>query len=285
MSPLGARLFVALQYVLPQHLLSRVVYHATRSRIPMVKNKLISSFMSGFKPEMSDAVEPDPLAYPSFNAFFTRALRPDARPLPSDPRVVASPVDGTVSQIGHIDGTRMIQAKGHDYSLEALLAGPSKWTSRFSGGTFTTIYLAPYNYHRIHMPCSGELHSAWYVPGRLFSVNTVTAAAVPGLFARNERIVCVFEEGELCFAMILIGALFVGSMSTVWHDEVTPKIKRRPMPLPVSAGLHLDRGAEMGRFNMGSTVILLFPRGAIEWGSLHAPGTTLRVGQDLARLL
>ena len=285
MSPLGAKLFVALQYVLPHHLLSRVVYHATRSRIQPVKNALISRFMRGFEPDMSDAVEPDPLRYPSFNAFFTRALRPDARPMPQDPRVIASPVDGAVSQIGVIEGSRMIQAKGHDYSLEALLAGPARWTQRFAGGSFATIYLAPFDYHRIHMPCSGELHSAWYVPGRLFSVNTTTAAAVPGLFARNERIVCMFEEGELCFAMVLVGALFVGSMSTVWHDQVTPKSRRRPMPLPVSAGLHLGRGAEMGRFNMGSTVILLFPRGAIEWRPSLGSGTELRVGQDLARLL
>lgn len=285
MSPLGARLFVALQYVLPQHLLSRAVYHATRSRIQPVKNALISGFMRGFRPEMSDAVEPDPLSYPSFNAFFTRALRPDARPMPTDSHVIASPVDGTISQIGPIDGARMIQAKGHDFSVEALLAGPARWTSRFSGGTFATIYLAPFNYHRVHMPCHGELHSAWYVPGRLFSVNTVTAAAVPGLFARNERIVCIFEEGELCFAIVLVGALFVGSMSTVWHGEVTPKIRRRPQPLPVSAGLRLERGEEMGRFNMGSTVILLFPRGALEWQAQLQAGTALRVGQDLARLL
>jgi phosphatidylserine decarboxylase len=285
MSPLGARLFVALQHVLPQHLLSRVVYHVTRSRLKPVKNALISSFMKGFEPDMSDAAEPNPLRYPSFNAFFTRALRDDARPMPPDPRAIASPVDGTVSQIGHIDGSRMIQAKGHDYPVEALLAGPSKWTSRFSSGTFATIYLAPYNYHRIHMPLAGELHSAWYVPGRLFSVNNMTAASVPSLFARNERIVCVFEDGDLCFAMILVGALFVGSMSTVWHDEVTPKSPRRPMPLPVSAGLRLDRGAEMGRFNMGSTVILLFPRGSIEWATQFSAGTRLRVGENLGRLL
>lgn len=285
MADLGAKLFVAIQYVLPQHLLSRVIYHATRSRIGPVKNALIASFVRGFKPDMSDAVEPDPLRYASFNAFFTRALRPDARPMPSDPRTIVSPVDGTVSQIGVIDGSRMIQAKGHDFSLEALLAGPTKWTSRFSGGSFATIYLAPYNYHRIHMPIGAELHSAWYVPGRLFSVNNMTAARVPGLFARNERIVCMFEEGELCFAMVLVGALFVGSMSTVWHDEVTPKIARRQRPLPVSAGLRLDRGAEMGRFNMGSTVILLFPPKAVAWRQHFATGSTLRLGEDLAELL
>jgi phosphatidylserine decarboxylase len=285
MTDLGAKLFVALQYVLPQHLLSRIVYHATRTRIPPLKNALISSFVRGFKPEMSDAVEPDALRYASFNAFFTRALRPDARPMPADPRVIASPVDGTVSQIGIIEGSRMIQAKGHDFSLEALLAGPTKWSSRFSGGSFATLYLAPYNYHRIHMPFGAELHSAWYVPGRLFSVNNMTAAQVPGLFARNERIVCMFEEGELCFAMVLVGALFVGSMSTVWHDEVTPKIARRMQPLPVAAGLRLDRGAEMGRFNMGSTVILLFPPKAVAWRPHFTTGSTLRVGEDLAELL
>ena len=175
---LGQKSFVALQHVMPQHLLTSVVYKATRSRSPAIKNWLIGSFMRGFKPEMSDALQPDPFAYASFNEFFTRALKPEARPFTRDAGTLISPVDGTIAQIGRIDGNQIVQAKGHHYSLEALLARPSDWTAQFRGGAFATLYLAPYNYHRIHMPLDGTLKAAWYVPGDLFSVNATTAAAV-----------------------------------------------------------------------------------------------------------
>ncbi|HEX3843633.1 MAG TPA: archaetidylserine decarboxylase [Steroidobacteraceae bacterium] len=285
--PLRARLFVAMQHLLPQHFLSRQVHRLARCRVKPVKNALIGSFVRHFRPDMSEAADPEPRDYPSFNAFFTRSLRPGSRPCDPDPQVLACPVDGTVSQIGRLDGLRMLQAKGHDYSVEALLGGASAWTQRFAGGSFATLYLAPYNYHRIHMPAAGTLSAAWFIPGKLFSVNAVTAAAVPGLFARNERVVCAFEEGPLAFALALIGALFVGSIATVWHGDVTPCSSPRAAQLPRDTGRaasRLDRGAELGRFNMGSTVILLLPPGAAQWLPELQPGTPVRVGQTIARL-
>lgn len=281
------RLFVASQYLLPQHFLSRLVYRLTRSRSRSVKNALIRSFMRGFRPNMSEALQPDPFAYGSFNEFFTRALKPWARRIDTDD-VLVSPVDGAVSQIGRLDGTRLLQAKGHTYSLEALLSGPAQeqWAERFVGGCFATLYLAPFNYHRIHMPLDGTLRAVWYVPGKLFSVNAVTAAAVPGLFARNERVVCIFEDGPRLFALVLVGALFVGSMQTIWHGEITPRNPRKPIQLPLQtthAPLRLTKGQEMGRFNMGSTVILLTPADMVDWLPGVQAHDSICVGQPLAR--
>jgi len=282
----SARAFVALQYVLPQHWLTRLVHALTRSRVRLLKNALIEGFVGSFRPDMSDAEQRDPLQFESFNAFFTRALAPGARPADPDPRALVSPVDGTVSQIGHLDGSYLLQAKGHAYTLEALLGAEADWAATFRGGRFATLYLAPFNYHRIHMPLAGTLRAAWYLPGALFSVNATTAASVPGLFARNERIACVFEDGPLSFALVLVGALFVGSMTTVWHGDVTPRDPRRRAVLRISttAAATLPKGAELGRFNMGSTVIVLLPPGAGEWLPALGPGSTIRVGQTLARL-
>jgi len=285
--PLGvaARAFIALQHLLPQHGISRLVHRLARNTQPTLKNALIRAFMKGFTPDLSDAVETNPLNYPSFNAFFTRALRADARPLPDDVHALACPVDGTVSEIGDIDDDRLLQAKGRHYTLAALLAGQHEWVERFRGGHFATIYLAPYNYHRIHMAWQGLLKAAWYVPGKLFSVNRVTADGVAQLFARNERVICCFEDQGLPHALLLIGALNVGSMDTVWHGEVAPRQPRRVTALPTK-DLHGNafsaaRGAEMGRFNMGSTVILLFPRGSIEWSPEFKSGRTVRMGETL----
>ena len=283
---LRARLFVAMQYLLPQHFLSRQVHRLTRCRVKPVKNALIGSFVRHFQPDMSDAADPEPHDYPSFNAFFTRSLRPGSRPSDPDQRALVSPVDGTVSQIGRLEGSDLLQAKGHRYSVEALLGGNPGWAQRFAGGSFATLYLAPYNYHRVHMPAAASVRGAWFIPGRLFSVNTVTAAAVPGLFTRNERVVCAFEEGPLAFAMALVGALFVGSIATVWHGDVTPRSPRTATELPIDTGrapLRLERGAELGRFNMGSTVILLLPPGTAEWLPELQPGSPVRVGQTIAR--
>ena len=282
-----ARLFVALQYLLPQHFISRLAYRITRSRVPLVKNALIRSFVGNFHPDMSEAEQPDPLQYESFNAFFTRALRAQARPSDPDPAVLVSPVDGTVSQIARMDGSWLVQAKGHAYTLESLLAGDLSWAARFRGGAFATLYLAPFNYHRVHMPLRGALRAAWYVPGQLFSVNATTTAGVPGLFARNERVVCVFGHEALTFAVVLVGALLVGSIATVWHGEVTPRTVRGCADLPLDASraaLNLEKGTELGRFNMGSTVLLLLPPGSSEWLPGLAPGSSVRVGQALARL-
>jgi phosphatidylserine decarboxylase len=285
---LGARAFVALQYLLPQHALTALVHRATRSHAPALKNFLIRRFLAHYYPDMSEAEQPDPYRFESFNAFFTRALRAGARPVSPDERALVCPVDGTVSRAGELDGSALLQAKGHRYSLEALLAEQEPhWARLWRGGTFATLYLAPYNYHRIHMPLAATLRAAWYVPGRLFSVNGTTTRAVPGLFARNERIVCVFEHGAVTFALILVGALFVGSMDTVWHGSVTPRA-RQPCPLPLAgahAPLALPKGAELGRFNMGSTVILLLPPKAVRWRTDLLNGTAVRVGEQLGELV
>jgi phosphatidylserine decarboxylase len=281
-------LFVTLQYVLPHHLISRVVLVATRVTFRPVKNWLIRAFMRGFKPDLSDAVEENPFAYASFNAFFTRALKPSARPLAGDVKSVVSPVDGTLSQCGDIRAGQLLQAKGHEYSLDALLAGAAPgWSARFANGRFATIYLAPYNYHRIHMPTTGTLQEAWHVPGRLFSVNQATAAEVPNLFARNERLVLLFNGDCGPFAVIFIGALNVGSMATVWHGDVTPRWTRRAdvLPLPAPAERTLQRGAELGRFNMGSTVILLFGPDAVTLAAGLQSGQTMRLGQAIGQIV
>jgi phosphatidylserine decarboxylase len=283
----GGRAFVALQHLLPQHGISRLVLAATRSRSPAFKNALIRLFVRGFKPDMSDAVLSDPTAYASFNEFFTRALRADARPVDTDARALVSPVDGTVSEAGPLTEDRLLQAKGHHYTLRALLAGHSAWERTFAGGSFATIYLAPYNYHRIHMPLAAELRECFYVPGRLFSVNRTTARLVPGLFSRNERVFCGFDAGGLPFGLILVGALNVGSMATVWHGDVTPRKHREVTALPVTdvlAPLVLGKGDEMARFNMGSTVILLLPPGAVRWQDTLVAGSTLRMGERIGTL-
>jgi len=283
----GGRVFVALQHLLPQHGISRLVLKATRSRVPAFKNALIRLFVRGFNPDMTDAIETEPTAYPSFNEFFTRALRTDARPLDKDSRAIVSPVDGAVSEAGTLSTDRLLQAKGHEYSLRALLAGNASWERTFIGGTFATIYLAPYNYHRIHMPLAGELRESFYVPGRLFSVNRTTAQLVPGLFSRNERVFCGFDCGGMPWALILVGALNVGSMATVWHGDVTPRKHREVAALPVSGVLApatLAKGAEMARFNMGSTVILLLPPGAAEWQDTFAAGRVVRMGERIGSL-
>jgi phosphatidylserine decarboxylase len=286
-----ARLFVALQYLLPQRWLTQLVHRLARSRVRWLKNALIGSFIAHFHPDLSDAEQPHASRFASFNEFFTRALRAGARPAAPDPAVLVSPVDGSISQLGHLDGSWLVQAKGHAYTLEALLAveaaAEAQWAEVLRGGACATLYLAPVNYHRVHMPLTGTLRAAWYVPGQLFSVNATTAASVPGLFARNERVVCMFGAGELTWALVLVGALFVGSLATVWHGEITPRAARRRAALrldTIRASLTLEKGAEMGRFNMGSTVILLLPRGRAEWLAPLAPGSAVRVGQPIAQL-
>ncbi|HEX4376254.1 MAG TPA: archaetidylserine decarboxylase [Steroidobacteraceae bacterium] len=283
------RLFVILQYLLPHHLLGRIIYFFMRIRVRWIKNLTIGGFARVYRPAMSDAIEPDPLAYPTFNAFFTRALKADARPLDPDPQRIVSPCDGTLSVAGVLAEGRLVQAKNHDYTIEALLAGNARYTQLLSGGQYATIYLAPYNYHRLHMPAAGRLLGAWYVPGRVFSVNTATVARVPGLFARNERVVCVLEGSAGPFVLVLVGALFVGSMATVWHDEITPwrrtgrRRSSQPIELRASHRAHdtLARGEEFARFNMGSTIVMLFPPATVEWDLALQPELRVSVGQGL----
>jgi phosphatidylserine decarboxylase len=275
-------LFVWFQYLLPQHALSRLILRATRVRSPWFKNWLIRGFLKLFTIEMSEAAQPDPYAYGSFNEFFTRELQAGLRPIASGPQEIACPVDGAVSEAGRIDGDRLIQAKGRDYTLTELLAS-QPWAKDFEGGSFATIYLAPFNYHRIHMPLRGELRETVYVPGRLFSVNAATAAQVPRLFARNERVITLFDTAFGEVAIILVGALNVGSMATVWAGDITPAARRVVTSLPRQT-ISLDKGAELGRFNMGSTVILLFQAGRARWSPNTRAGAAVKLGQLLGTL-
>jgi len=293
------RLFVALQYLLPHHLLCRLVHAVTRMRTRWIKDALIGAFVRAFRPDMHDAQQSEPHSFESFNAFFTRALKADARPIDPQPDRIVSPCDGTLSIAGSLTADKMVQAKGHWFGLNALLAADASLSEQLRNGRYATIYLAPYNYHRLHMPLAGRLRSAWHVPGRVFSVNAATVARVPGLFARNERVVCVFDGERGPFVLVLVGALFVGSMSTVWHGDVTPWRGARhapgahPGPAPgthsltptTGANLQLERGAEFARFNMGSTIVMLTPAGMAQWDAQLHSGMRVVVGQGLGSLL
>jgi len=273
------RLWVWIQYLLPQHGLSRLVLAATRVRTPWFKNWTIRGFLKLYRVAMDEAAETDPYRYGSFNEFFTRALREGARPIARDERAIVSPADGCISEAGSIDGDRLLQAKGRHYRLAELLAA-QPWASRFEGGSFATIYLAPFNYHRVHMPLRGELKDTVYVPGRLFSVNNATAQHIPQLFARNERILTLFDTAYGQMALVMVGALNVGSMATVWAGDITPAARRVITRLPAEPTT-LEKGAELGRFNMGSTVILLFEPNRAHWHPHLRAGREVRLGQFL----
>lgn len=278
------RLFVLLQYPLPHHRLSRLLGHLTQSRRPWIKNLLIRTFARIYRIDWGEAAAAEPGAYASFNDFFTRALRPGVRPIDSTPSNIASPADGFLSQAGPLQGDRILQAKGHDYSLVALLGGDASRAEPFAGGSFATIYLSPRDYHRLHMPLAGTLLEMVHVPGRLFSVNQTTAEGVPNLFARNERVAAIFATEAGPMALVLVGALFVASIETVWHGVVTPPEATRVRTWDYRREpVRLEKGAEMGRFNMGSTVIVLFGPEAVDWNGL-APGAPLRMGGVIGRV-
>lgn len=281
---IGQRLFVALQYTLPQHWLSGVAYWLTRRRLGPITRWMIRSFSRLFNIDLAEAAEPSPSAYPSFNAFFTRALRADARPL-AGPGLLCCPVDGAVSQLGAAGGCRIIQAKGRDYSLADLFGGDAALASGFADCTFATIYLSPRDYHRIHMPVDGTLLKTLHIPGRLFSVNPTTTQGVPRLFARNERVAALFDTPVGPMALVLVGAIFVGSIETIFGGLHTPpragaigRVDYR------GEAISLRRGDEMGRFNMGSTVILLLAKDAVRWASGLMPGSPVRCRAALGRL-
>ena len=285
------------QYLLPQYLLSNLMHAVTRSRRRWWKNAFINWFVRRYQVDMTEAMEPAINAYTCFNDFFTRPLKPDARPVDHSRKCIACPVDGFVSQAGKIEGGRIFQAKGRDYSLQELLADDHEWIEKFANGHFATLYLSPKNYHRIHMPVAGRLLKVTYVPGQLFSVNPATARAIPRLFARNERVITYYETDAGPMAMILVGAIFVGSMETVWQGVITPPHGKRLQHwrYPSSTqdvlestqdatNLSLNKGAEMGRFNMGSTVVLLFPENVVSWQNLD-PGSPIKMGQAIATYL
>ncbi|HET8700962.1 MAG TPA: archaetidylserine decarboxylase [Nitrococcus sp.] len=269
-------------YPLPQHAISRIVLWATRLRNSRWKNALIRWFVRTYHVDLAEASETDPAAYPDFNSFFTRALRPGARPLPEDAAMVICPADGTISEIGRLDGAYLLQAKGYRFSVDGLLGGDAELAARFHGGHFVTVYLSPRDYHRVHMPVTGELQSMIHIPGRLFSVAPHTVRTVPRLFSRNERVVSLFDTEDGPLAVILVGAICVASIETVWAGVVTPPRGRRLRRWDYSAPhQRLARGAELGRFNMGSTVIVLFGSDRVTWrDDLHA-GQPIRMGTAL----
>ncbi|MEO5341777.1 MAG: archaetidylserine decarboxylase [Gammaproteobacteria bacterium SHHR-1] len=276
------RLFVLLLQLLPHHLLSRLVWMISRWRWAPFKDWAIRRFIPLFQVDMGQAQSPYPVDYVDFNAFFTRALRPDARPICAEGQL-ACPADGQLSAFGAIQGDSLLQAKGMDYSLAELLGGDADLAERFRGGQFATIYLSPGDYHRVHMPLSGQLQEMIHIPGRLFSVSPRTARTLPRLFSRNERLVCLFDTEVGPMALILVGAIFVGCMDTVWAGTVAPadlRISRWPYATPATQ-IQLQRGAEMGRFNLGSTVILLMPEDALSWRDDLNQGQALRMGEGL----
>jgi phosphatidylserine decarboxylase len=280
------RLFVLLQYVLPHHFLSYLMHQLTRSEWVWLKNLAIKQAIKLYRVNMDEAAEPNPENYRSFNAFFTRKLLPNARPIVDAENSICSPVDGAVSQYGEICDGRIFQAKGHDYSLQELMGGDASLSAQFDGGSFATIYLSPRDYHRIHMPLEGELKEMIHVPGRLFSVNAITTEQVPRLFARNERVVSIFETEIGPVAVILVGAIFVASIDTVWAGAVAPNhrgVKRWNYGGALQKSTLL-KGAEMGRFNMGSTVILLFGKESITWENRLSAGLPLRMGEQIASI-
>jgi phosphatidylserine decarboxylase len=264
------------QYLMPGHLLSLGMLWLTRVRHQGFKNWLIDAFIRHFRIDMAEAAESESHAYADFNSFFTRALKPGVRPVDTASEAVCSPVDGTVSQLGTVTDGRVFQAKGHDFSVQELLGGVAELADPFQGGRFATIYLSPRDYHRIHMPVSGTLRSMVHVPGRLFSVNPATTRAIPRLFARNERVVALFDTELGPMAVVMVGAVFVGSIETVWHGVVTPPAGKivRAWGYEGPRAHPFEKGDEIGRFNMGSTVILLFGPDALAWEdglSAHAP--------------
>ncbi|GGY75598.1 archaetidylserine decarboxylase [Marinobacter zhanjiangensis] len=283
------RLFVLVQYLLPQLLISRLAGKLADARPPSaMKNVVIRWFIGRYGVNMSEAADEDPASYPSFNEFFTRELKPGLRPLADGERTIVSPVDGTVSQLGRIERDRVFQAKGQSFNLTELLGGDDERARPFVDGQFATIYLAPKDYHRIHMPLAGQLREMVYVPGRLFSVNPVTAAAVPGLFARNERVVATFDTEAGPMAMVLVGAMIVGSVETRWAGIVAPTNGRREVSTSdyrhQSPGIRYQRGEEMGRFRLGSTVILVFPKGASHWQEALRNQSVVRLGESIGEI-
>ncbi|KZX65914.1 phosphatidylserine decarboxylase [Alcanivorax sp. HI0033] len=279
------KLFVTLQYLIPQHGLSRLVGMLARSEVPWIKTTFISLFMKRFGIDLSEAQIEDPDRFETFNAFFTRALKPDARPLEaSDAADIACPADGAVSQLGAIRANQVFQAKGHDYSLYDLLGGDSALASEFTNGQFATIYLSPRDYHRVHMPVTGTLRETRYVPGDLFSVNEATANGVPNLFARNERLVCIFDTEHGPAAVILVGAMIVAGIETVFSGQVTPLPKQVvTTDYQRTAPITLEKGDELGRFLLGSTVVLLFPEGKARFEPDLKAGSLVRVKGKLGQ--
>ncbi len=283
------QLKITLQYILPKHLISRLVGYLAAAKLGLISHALIKLFIKAYGINMKEAQHEHAEAYASFNEFFTRPLKDGVRPLVTDDTMLAHPVDGTVSQLGDIEGDQLIQAKGHFYSTEALLGGDKATAAPYQNGKFACIYLAPKDYHRIHMPIDGVLREMIYVPGELFSVNPLTAENVPGLFARNERVVTIFDTPVGPMALVLVGATIVASIETVWAGTVTPptgkEVFRWQYPAEGPNSVHLKKGDEMGRFKLGSTVVLTFAKDAVDFLPTNYPGAITRMGTAFASII
>ncbi len=280
---LSDRLSVLFQYLLPKQALTAFAGVVANASCGHITTRLITWFVGRYGVNMAEAENADVASYATFNEFFTRPLKANARPLADAPYLC--PVDGAISQFGAIDREQIFQAKKHHFTTAALVGGDADLAKRFENGSFATLYLSPKDYHRIHMPCDGRLTRMIYVPGALFSVNPTTARGVPGLFARNERIVCVFESAHGPFVMVLVGATIVGSMATVWHGVVNPP--RRPNVHEWSYAdqeIVLNKGAEMGRFMLGSTVVMLFPKSTLTFNANWGPSVAIRMGESMGQV-
>ena len=274
-------LAVVPQYLLPKKALTIFAGKVARARGGAATRALIHWFVRRYNVNMDEAANPDMASYATFNEFFTRPLRAGARPLAASDFIC--PVDGAISQFGPMEADQIFQAKGHRYSTTALVGGDAALAAEFADGEFATLYLSPRDYHRIHMPCEGTLRRMIYVPGDLFSVNPTTARGVPGLFARNERVVCVFDSDHGPFVLTLVGATIVGSMATVWHAQVNPPRRATLCEWTYDKGaVHLQRGQEMGRFLLGSTVVMLFPKGVLQFNARWEPARAIRMGEAMA---
>ncbi|SNB54711.1 phosphatidylserine decarboxylase [Marinobacter sp. es.042] len=280
------KLFVLSQYITPQLGVSNLAGRlADNDRSPALKNRVIKWFIGRYGVDMSEAAEPNPEAYATFNDFFTRELKPGIRPLADGEKTLVSPVDGAISQLGQVTGDRVFQAKGQSFSLSELLGGEEATTAPFANGEFSTIYLSPKDYHRIHMPMAGTLRQMIHVPGKLFSVNPVTAENVPNLFARNERVVCIFDTASGPMALVLVGAMIVGSVETRWAGVVVPGSRQvTSTRYEGEQAISFDKGEEMGRFRLGSTVIMVMPKASVSWNSDQVAGKTVRMGEAFGAL-
>ncbi|CAN5359971.1 archaetidylserine decarboxylase [soil metagenome] len=287
MNAVSDRLDVMLQYAYPKGAMTDFARLVASWRGGSNTTRIIRWFVGKYGVDMNEAAEPDIASYATFNEFFTRALKPGVRPLASADLIC--PVDGAISQFGRVDGDQIIQAKGHNYSTKALVGGDAELAAHFHDASFATIYLSPRDYHRIHMPCDGRLLRMVHVPGQLFSVNPTTARGVPGLFSRNERVVCEFESPLGRFVLVLVGATIVGSMATVWHGVVNaPRVDEVRQWRYDGAGdkqVELKQGDEMGRFLLGSTVVMLFPKRPLQFTASWAPGKAVRLGEAMATLV
>jgi phosphatidylserine decarboxylase len=277
-------LFITFQHIVPQHLLSRSIGTLAASENTFVKNTFIKNFAAKYQVNMAEALEENPLAYKSFNDFFTRALKPNARPIATDSKAIISPADGAISQIGQISADKIFQAKGHDYSVTTLLGGDEQRAAAFIGGQFATVYLSPKDYHRVHMPFTGKLTQMIYVPGDLFSVNTTTAENVPNLFARNERVVCLFDTDVGQMAVVLVGAMIVAGIATAWAGNLAPQGKK-VVTTNYDGSITLKKGDELGRFYLGSTAIVLFGANVMEWRDSLTATTPVRMGEAMGKTL